>query len=195
MPWRSRAGCLVAEGPADVIVRDYLARAIRAGAPAGRIDVSQVPRKAGSGAVRVAELSYSSGLERLEHQPFPDGPLTVTFDVESDSERSLGSFALLLHDVHGTKLVNADALAFGRGVRLRRGENTVSFRIEQLHLKPGQYRLGWWLYDPLGETIFDWVKAGVNLEVVDDTAGASWIHPSDDGLVSCDFEVESEWGP
>ena len=180
------------DGATAAVVDEYLSRTVREAVPAGWIDVSQVIRQAGTREARVAQLSYTGGDEGHDFQIFPDGPLDVEFAVDSDSDRTVGSFSLLVYDQQGTKLVNADALALGQVVRLRRGRTVVRFSLERLHLKPGLYHLGWWIYDSLGATVLDCVEAGVSIEVVDDDTHQLGIHPVDDGLVSCDFGVSAE---
>ena len=180
------------DGATAAVVDEYLSRTVREAVPAGWIDVSQVIRQAGTREARVAQLSYTGGDEGRDFQIFPDGPLDVEFAVDSDSDRTVGSFSLLVYDQQGTKLVNADALALGQVVRLRRGRTVVRFSLERLHLKPGLYHLGWWIYDSLGATVLDCVEAGVSIEVVDDDTHQLGIHPVDDGLVSCDFGVSAE---
>jgi lipopolysaccharide transport system ATP-binding protein len=122
----------------------------------------------------------------------PNGPLYVAFAVDSDTDRAVGSFSLLIYDQQGTKLINADSVALGQVVRLGRGRTVVRFHIERLHLKPGVYYVGWWIYDSLGSVVLDCVEAGVSMEVVDDDANRLGIQPADDGLVSCDFSVFAE---
>jgi hypothetical protein len=61
-----------------------------------------------------------------------------------------------------------------------------------LHLKPGLYHLGWWIYDSLGGTILDCVEAGVSIEVVEDDSRELGVQPVNDGTVSCDFRVLAE---
>jgi lipopolysaccharide transport system ATP-binding protein len=185
-------GRVAADGPASEVVSTYLARVAQDAVPAGWVNVSQAPRRLGTGRARVTELSYTSGVERLGFSPFPGGPLEVTLAVESDAERTIGSAAVIVFDVHGTKLVNADSLALGRGIRLRAGRTVLSFRIEQLHLNPGVYILGWWLNDPVGNNILDFVEHGVTLEVVEDTSGEARIRPMADGLVACEFVVAED---
>jgi lipopolysaccharide transport system ATP-binding protein len=185
-------GRIQVDGSAAGVVKEYLSQTVREAEPAGWIDVSQVMRQAGTGEARVGQLSYTGGDERRDFQVFPDGPLDVALAVNSNSDCTVGSFSLLVYDQQGTKLVNADTLALGEVVRLRRGRTVVRFHIEQLHLKPGLYHLGWWIYDSLGETILDCVEAGVSIEVVDDDSRELGVQPADDGIVSCDFGVLAE---
>jgi lipopolysaccharide transport system ATP-binding protein len=185
-------GRVIGDGPTSEVIATYLARVGRDAIPAGWVDVSDAPRRRGSGRSRVTGLSYTSGVQRVGFGLFPGSPLEVTLAIESDTERTIASAAVIVYDVNGTKLVNADTIAVGQALRVRRGRSVVSFRINELHLNPGSYVLGWWLSDPVGNNIFDHVEHGISLEVLEDTASGAGIRPPSDGVIPCSFAVTEE---
>jgi len=180
-------GRITAEGPTTEVVAKYLARA-DVSSPAGAwIDLSSVERN-GSGAARTRRARYWSDLDEAGSRPYPDGPLTVAVAIEAPAPCTITSLAVVISDLHGTKLVNADTISIGRSLTLEPGERELHIRIPELHLNPGVYSMGFWLAGPLG-TIYDHVRGAFELEVVAYHSRALGRVPSDDGTVTCDLEV------
>jgi hypothetical protein len=88
----------------------------------------------------------------------------------------------------GTKLVNADIASIGQVVELKKGQNIVRLRIEQLHLNPDVYILGLWLRDKgLKWTPLDYLEAAFEIEVVNhETEGFGTMENSP---VTCKFRI------
>ena len=63
----------------------------------------------------------------------------------------------------------------------------VDFILDKLNLSPGVYTLGFWIADYPSE-VYDWIKFGMNLEVVDPNAGSLGFRA--DGVVICNFSVK-----
>ncbi len=180
-------GRLVAHGDTAPLISRYLGNADEVAAPGTWIDVVGVGR-AGTGEAIVTALRYRGGAEDGDARPRTGGPLEVSLSIRSDRERRIGSVAITLYDHGGTKLVNADSIALGREVRLCAGENVVRVRLTALHLNPGSYLLGWWLGDALGAE-FDYVEAGVGIEIEEHQEQQFGIRPQSDGIVACQFDV------
>jgi homopolymeric O-antigen transport system ATP-binding protein len=181
-------GQAAAVGETRAVVAEYLLRTQAPSAPGAWIDVSRVERS-GTGGARIVAVQYRSDLDEAGGQPYPDGPLTVSVAVQAPSACTVASLAVTLYDVHGAKLVNADTISLGRTLRLDPGEHRFVLRIPQLHLNPGVYVLGLWVAGAV-ETIFDYVPAAFELEVVaqqrDHGLGRA---PRYDGVVTCDLEL------
>jgi lipopolysaccharide transport system ATP-binding protein len=133
-------------------------------------------------------VEYRSDREDLDYRAYPDGPLIFDLTLSSDARRSLGSLSVMLYDHHGTKLLNADTLLIGGTIKLEPGTNGARLRIEAVHLRPGVYRVGFWLADPVAREVFDFIDSGFELEVVD-VQGHS-LGKRTDGLITCRVALE-----
>ncbi len=186
-----KLGSIACEGPTREVVGWYLAESAPAHAADGLIDVTQMPRDGGSGQVRVVAVSCSSDDEDLALQPYPEGPLDIRLLVESDAERRVGSIAVSLRDQLGTMLVNTDSVKLGKSVRVAKSRTLVTVHIRRLHLTPGTYVLGWRIADPAA-LVHDAVERALHIEVVDVAAPGFGTRPSEDGAVTCEFDLSEE---
>jgi ABC-type polysaccharide/polyol phosphate transport system ATPase subunit len=177
------AGRLAAMGPTPEIVARYLRDVTTAGADQW-IDVSAAARR-GTGEARFRRVRYSSGVERAGLQPYPDGPLQLTFEIEAAERRDVPSFGVVFADRSGIKLVNADILAEGLTLHLESGTNRVRLSIEELHLNAGAYQVTLWIGDTTGPG-YDLVEPAFELDVVPlETAGFGMRTGSEHGSVTC----------
>ena len=154
------------------------------------IDVTGRPRT-GSGEARFTKVRVSEVAGGVGGQPYPGGPLELTLAIESDAARTVGSLAVSVESLTGTKLIEADILSLGGSVHLVRGANLVRFRMAALHLNPGVYSVRLWL----GHTInsgFDHVPAAFHVEVVRPPSLSIETLPVTAGAVPCLFEVAQE---
>ncbi|HYN69038.1 MAG TPA: polysaccharide ABC transporter ATP-binding protein [Candidatus Eisenbacteria bacterium] len=182
------AGRLAEMGPTPAIVARYLSDATTAG-PGQWIDVSAAPRR-GTGEARFRRVRYSSGVEQAGFQPYPDGPLEFTFEIEADEPRTVPSFGVVFADRNGAKLVNADILAEGETLQLEPGLNRVRLSIEALHLNAGVYQVTLWMGDTVGAG-FDLVEPAFDVDVVAfESAGFGVTPGSEYGSVTCHVSVE-----
>jgi ABC-type polysaccharide/polyol phosphate transport system ATPase subunit len=180
-------GRAAAAGDTAAVVAQYLARAEGPSSAGDWIDLSSVERT-GGGVARAVRARYWSDPAAAGGQPYPDGPLTIGLVIEAAAACTIASLAVTLYDLQGTKLVNADTIAFGRTLRLEAGEHQITLRIPELHLNPGVYVMGFWLAGSL-DAIHDFVPAGFELEVVSLQAPGLGRAPTDDGLVTCRLEL------
>ncbi|WP_017317897.1 ABC transporter ATP-binding protein [Mastigocladopsis repens] len=181
-------GRLIAQSDTDSIVVRYLSNNSFKALPNQWIDVSQASR-IGSREARFVKVQYSSLNEAAEFQPYSNGPLEFVVAIESESTRNVGSLGITLCDQFGNKLVNADSLELGEIIKLQKGQNIVTVRIEKLYLKPGNYTIALWLADPLINHVFDYVEAAFELEVINWKSESLGMRPQGDGVVLCDFQV------
>jgi ABC-type polysaccharide/polyol phosphate transport system ATPase subunit len=156
-------GKVVAEGATASVVAQYLKRAETASGAGSWIDQSGVDRE-GDGTARVRRARYWSDLEEAASRPYPDGPLTVSLSIEAAKVCRIHSLSVVLYDLRGTKLVNADTIKIGRTIELSPGEHVLELRIPALHLNPGVYVMGFWVAGPLG-VVYDFVRSGFEVEV------------------------------
>jgi hypothetical protein len=181
-------GRIVAEGATRSVVAQYLKRAEIGSAAGSWIDLSGVDR-AGDGTARVRRVRYWSDLDEAGNRPYPDGPLTVSLAIEVTRACTLHSLSVVLHDLKGTKLVNADTIKIGRSIDLSPGEHQLEIRIPELHLNPAVYIMGFWLAGPLG-VVYDFIRTGFELEVVSYRSYGLGRAPTDDGMVTCELELK-----
>jgi hypothetical protein len=129
--------------------------------------------------------------ESVGFQPYSNGMLEFLLEIESDASRQVGSLAVVIYNKSGTKLVNADTLSIGQPISLQKGSNIVRLRIKKLRLNPDIYVLGFWLADPLGGEVFDFIEYGCEFEIANIEAEGFGTRPQFDGCVTCDFEIVS----
>jgi ABC-type polysaccharide/polyol phosphate transport system ATPase subunit len=168
------------------VVARYFATSGERPAPGAVIDLSKATRR-GSGESRFVEARYSGsggGVGLVE----PDQPLTVSVVIESDADRTVESVALSIRTRVGAKMVNADTIALGQAVALRKGRTDVSLRIDALHLNPGTYAVALWLSRAAGPPL-DYIESAFELDVVRARETGFGLTPTADGLVPCTFQV------
>jgi lipopolysaccharide transport system ATP-binding protein len=129
-------GQIVANGDVETAVARYTSTYSQRARPNQWVDVS-LDRRTGTGRARFAAVQYKNADEADEFRVFPHSSVEFLLAIESDSPRSVGSLAVTLYAVSGTKLANADTLALGRPVSLRQGRTLVRLRIDKLYLNPG----------------------------------------------------------
>lgn len=184
-------GQLVAQGGTWDVVAKYLSLFSFVANPDDWLDLSPIPHE-GIGKARFTHVSHSSGNAAVKNRAYTNGPLDLTLRIESDIEIPVRSMSVSFYDEFGTKLVNADSESIERDIALKPGTNLIRFHIDRLYLSPGIYTLGAWMANPPGE-VYDWIKTGVNIEVVDPSSEGSGIRK--DGAVVCEFEVFQETLP
>jgi len=158
--------------------------------PTEWVDLSTVQRTFGTGEARFVAVKYSSLNESANFQAYPNGPLDILLNIESNEARNITRLAIILFDQYGNKLVNADTVKLGQLIRLNKGNNHVNLRIENLHLNPGVYIVGLWLANP--PVFFDYMESAFEIEVVDLVTEGFGMKPEIDGVVSCSLQLLTE---
>jgi len=185
-------GRLVANGDTASIVARYLSHHGYKARPNEWIELTQMSRS-GSGQARFVAAQYGSFNEAVAYRPYANGPLEFRLAIESDERRTVGSLAVTLYSLSGTKLVNADTVCLGQTVTLRKGRNLIKLRISKLHLNPGRYIAGLWLANPIGSRLtggeYDHIQSAFEIDVVQHSFGGFGSAPDSDGFVQCEFEV------
>ena len=186
-------GKLIKYGDITSTTQQYLLRNCDEASPNNWIDVSDKSR-VGTGEVRFVAVQYNSLNESVSLQPYSNGPLEFLLAIESDLPRPIGSIAAVIHNQNGTKLVNADSVSLGQVINLQQGRTIIKLKIKELHLNPGTYVIALWAADPIianspsGEP-FDYIDSAFNINVVNFEYEKPGIRPSDDGIVTCKFEI------
>ncbi len=179
-------GQMVMKDITSKVVEHYLANASSETSGPNSLITFSNQKRGGSGKILFESVSYTSDNASLGDQPYTNGPLEISVDLNSQDTCEVGSVAVVIFDRYGTKLVNVDTLFFGRPVSLREGKNTIKFRIDQLHLNPGMYTIGLWAADPPLE-VYDYIPSATLFEVVE----TEWenIRVQDDELVPVKFRI------
>jgi lipopolysaccharide transport system ATP-binding protein len=181
-------GRLLAFGSSRTIVERYLSATTHKREAGARIDLTAAERT-GSGEVRFTAVQYSSGGTGEAARAYTDGPLEFAIEMEADVARTISSLAVVVSTQGGIRLVNADTILIDQSFALRPGRNTVTLRIEALHLNPGVYRLGLWVADPISarNAPYDFVETACEIAVSPPPADAPALPPH--ALVSCQFRL------
>jgi lipopolysaccharide transport system ATP-binding protein len=178
-------GEIVSVGDTPDVVAEYLADVPSSGALLEWIDLADRVRE-GTGTVRFAGVMYKSDNATIGWKPYSNGPLEVSLDIISDTQRTISSIAVTIYDRYGTKLVNVDTMALGNTITLQSGHNRFRLCIEKLYLNPGIYNLGLWVANPPSE-VYDSLPTVAKIEVVELNPQASQVHH--DGAVLCHFHL------
>jgi len=179
-------GQLVTQDKTDKVIEQYLSVASsKATGPGSWIDLSGQKRE-GTGKIRFESIKYAGNNPSLSYHPYANGPFEVSVNLISKAACSVGSMAVIIFDRYGTKLVNADTLSHGEPINLQEGRNTITLRMDQLHLNPGMYTIGLWVADPPIE-IYDYISSATLFEVVE--TEKEDIRVQSDGVVPVKFQV------
>jgi lipopolysaccharide transport system ATP-binding protein len=185
-------GKLVANGDTALVIDRYLNENTFKARPKEWIDVSKLSRT-GTGEARFIGVQYSSPCEAVGFKPYSNGPLEFVLAIHASDAMAIGSIAVTLYSPAGVKLINADTIALGKTINLRKGNNAVKLRIEKLPLNPGTYIVGVWIANPIhanrtgGE--FDQIQSAFEVEIVEAGSQLLGKRPDSDGFVTCPFEV------
>lgn len=178
---------VVKDKTSKVIEKYLLSSSSESSGPNCPVDLSNHRRKeAGLEKIKFTSVSYRGDDESLGFHPTTNGPLDVSVEIFAQSSCSVGSVAVSIYDRYGTKLINADSLAFGQPVNLHQGTNNLRIRMDELHLNPGLYTLGLWIADPPGE-VHDFIPSAVLFEVVE--TETQNIRVRGDGLIPVGFSL------
>jgi len=186
-------GRVVDAGRSDEVVRGYLTRQLRRPSPVEWLDVSSLRRR-GTGGARFAAVRFTTGQPMLEGHPYPMGPLEVEMQIDAAHARSVASLAVVIRDVSGPKLVNADTAASEQVLHLESGRNVVTLRIESLYLNPGEYTVDLWIGDG-GPTGADHIESAFQLLVYDPRPAGTGPSLEVIGIVPCALHASVVPGP
>jgi lipopolysaccharide transport system ATP-binding protein len=180
-------------GPTEEIISTYLAD-YASGTPAGEWIRLDDPRRRGNGEARFTALRYGAVGDTDGMQPATRSGFLVESELHCERAMTVRSYAVIIYDRFGTKLINADSALLGESLELRAGTNRISTTVDRLGLAPGGYVIGLWIArsadDPLG---MDFIEDAAWFDVVDpeSTYVAGTIS---EGVVSCRFSVAASSG-
>jgi lipopolysaccharide transport system ATP-binding protein len=180
-------GRLVTQANTNEVIEQYLSDvSTKTSGPQQNINLSEHKRD-GTGKVQFESICYFGDRQTLNYYPYTNGPLEISMNLIAKSNCSVGSVAVVIFDRYGSKLINADTLAYGNPIDLKAGKNTLKLRMNELHLNPGIYTLGLWIADPPSE-VHDYIPSAAMFEVVE--TETENIRVRADGLIPVDFRIE-----
>jgi ABC-type polysaccharide/polyol phosphate transport system ATPase subunit len=179
-------GQIASSGPTDKVISDYYSKVASIAPAADWFDLTHLPRE-GVGKARFTRAYFTSGNPKYNYQAYPGGPFELTLEIVSEAKFTVTSISFSIFDKSGLQLVNADTKGQEVLIHLKQGSNFVKFKVDRLNLTPGVYTFGCWMANYPAE-IYDWIKFGVDIEVIDPDAGNLVFRPP--GVVYCDFVVE-----
>jgi len=185
-------GQVTRRGEVVSVISYYLSRNHVQGQPDTWIDLSTADHE-GNGRAQVVAARYRNPEQTMSGHVYPTGAVEFNLIVESDCDRPLEALAVSVWSQLGTKLVNADSRARGEVLRLREGTNRFTFRIDSLFLNPGTYSVGLWLANAADQP-YDRLVPAFDLEVLPLGSTRLGNTPKGNGLVPCQFIVETEFG-
>jgi lipopolysaccharide transport system ATP-binding protein len=181
-------GCVALDGLTADSIDYYLSTFSQTKSGNDWTDLTNVARY-GSGVTKFVAFQCTAEGKHDGHF-YPDEPIEINLILQSESARNIESLAVTFYDRLGTKLVNADTISLGKNLLFRQGQNSVSLRIDRLHLNPGLYHIGFWLAN-LPE-VFDCVEFGGVIEVIYPESRGFRNRVTHDGFVTCSFSITSE---
>jgi ABC-type polysaccharide/polyol phosphate transport system ATPase subunit len=179
-------GLLAFEGPTTKAINHYLSFHSQPDSTDGWFSLTDVPRL-GSGEVKFEAYKCNRFGHTDERHLHSDEPVEIDVVLQAESEMIVGSLAVTFYDRIGTKLVNADTIALGESLHLQQGKNMIRVHINELHLNPGLYHVGFWLATP--PHVFDSIELGGTVEVISREAAGLGHRADCDGAVTCSFSV------
>ena len=176
-------GRVQAVGRTADVVAEYLAgQACDTLAFGKPLDVRTAARWGGTGEARVARVTMFDPTDAHAAGGFHGGPVGFRFEVEGDSAAVLAA-GIQITDESDRKLVNANTLEQTNRISVTSG-GAVEIAFDAIPLRPGRYKVGFWL--GAGETRhIDVVTSAAVLEVLP-PPGTRWVSPHD-GVFRCPF--------
>lgn len=181
-------GRIEAIGRTEDVVGEYLARGSGFSIADAWIDLTAVRRR-GSGEARFVEAHYAQGGDP-SGPLVTDGPAEFLLRIDASRPVRVASLAVSLAPPGSGPLLNLEMAALGRELDLVEGRNVVRVGLEQLHLRPGLYEVGFWLGDAVHRAV-DHIEAGFRLEIAEHgSSRGPRVELKRDGVVSGRYSVE-----
>jgi len=181
-------GDAVFEGHPAKAAQHYLDSFSQFSRPGAWFDLTLCKRQAGDGRAIFQAAAFEAGSAYSNFWPESDGAVLFKLRVLSDEPRMVTSMAVAIYGLFSARLVNADSLLLKKEIHLKKGENEVHLNIEQLHLKPGNYTVGFWLANGANQ-VFDFIESAFEINVVGKDGRLGSEIGKHDGSVTCKFTI------
>jgi ABC-type polysaccharide/polyol phosphate transport system ATPase subunit len=160
------AGRVVADGPSDQVIRQYLEKGTDSSLAGRWVEQSGVART-GTGEVRFDRVRYQG--TGPGGAPVSGGSVEFEMTVTARRRAHVGSFAVTIATLGGTILVSADPVVRSDlGLDLDAGAHTFRITVDSLPLTAGTYAVGLWMARGRGDpawSVFDSVEQAARLDV------------------------------
>jgi len=181
-------GEVVFDGQTAQATQKYLESFSQFGQPGTWFDLTPCRRQAGNRKAFFQAAAFEAGTASSDFWPESDGAILFRLRIFSDEPRIVPSMAVTIFGLSSAKLVNADTLLLRREIHLKKGENEIHLNIEELHLKPGQYVVGFWLANGANQ-VFDSIDSAFEINVVGKNGRLGSEVGQYDGCVTCEFTI------
>jgi ABC-type polysaccharide/polyol phosphate transport system ATPase subunit len=178
------AGRLHIDGKTADVIDAYQAIAASDFLVVGReLDLTKASRWGGNGVARLRAVRMFNPHDRGQvDTAFRGGDLGFRLALEGDA-RAVQAASVYVTDLFDRKLINVNTLEFAATLQLHPGDE-IEIQIHDVHLRPGRYKVGFWLGDALER----------HIDVVTDAAALDVLPAQDcrvsehDGIFRCPFE-------
>jgi ABC-type polysaccharide/polyol phosphate transport system ATPase subunit len=148
------------------------------------LDVTKARRWGGNGVARLRAVGLFNPSDRTQvDAAFRGGDLGFRLSLAGDAA-AVQAASIYITDLFDRKLINVNTLEFSPSLDLRPGQ-AIELHIRDVHLRPGRYKVGFWLGDGLER----------HIDVVSDAAALDVLPARDcprvsehDGFFRCPFE-------
>jgi lipopolysaccharide transport system ATP-binding protein len=147
------------------------------------LDLTKAGRWGGNGVARMRSVGLFNPREPSQvDAAFRGGDLGFRIAVEGDVS-AVQAASVYVMDLFDRKLINVNTLELNPALQLRQGDE-IEIRIANVYLRPGRYKVGFWLGDALER----------HIDVVSDAAALDVLPPENsrvsehDGFFRCPFE-------
>ena len=183
-------GRMLADGPTQNVIAEYLASTSQQARPDQVLDLSSASRR-GSGEAKFVSMKWSSPGSNVPGCAVTGKALEVVAEIECSNDVNVGCAELIVRDRRGVKLIDADSALLGRHFVLPRGRSWFRFRIDDLPLNPGIYHLGLWLARTQQDSSgIDHVDPAIQIEVLAGEGSHLIGYSAGYAPVACRFNVQ-----
>jgi lipopolysaccharide transport system ATP-binding protein len=179
------AGRVHIDGSTTDVIDAYQAIAANEFLVMGRaLDLSGAKRWGGSGVARLRSVRMFNPRDRGQVDAgFRGGDVGFRLALEGDTA-AVQAASIYVTDLFDRKLINVNTLEFTPALQLQPGDE-IEIQLANVHLRPGRYKVGFWLGDALER----------HIDVIADAAALDVLAAQDcprisehDGIFRCPFE-------
>lgn len=184
-------GQIIFDGSTSAAIQKYLGDTQEDFFGLGRFDMSQRIRYGtGDALFKAVQLSAINNVPDGTNTLRTGDSLLITVDIEGVRSLQDANVAIIIYDLFGVRLIDANLAIKGDAISLTPGQKTtVIFELENLLLKPSEYALYLWCGIP--NTDVDGISEAVRFRV-DERIDTPKFSITFEGLYQCSFTAKIE---